>query len=91
MRRGAHSGAPFQESIGIRSDRASATLGEPALTKTTSVILCVAAPHSGFLVGLQSVLQAIFTNHAGVADGHSGLDLLDRGTCGSYREEERGL
>ena len=76
---------------GVRSDGAATSLGEPAFAETTTVVFGIAAPDAGLLVGLQRVLQAIFTNHACVADGHGGFDLLHGGPCRPDGEEERWL
>lgn len=71
----------------VGSDRATAPFCQPSLAQSPPVIFGVSAPDTGFLVGLQCILETVFLDQAGRTDFNCGLDLVDGRTGSPYREE----
>ncbi len=68
-----------------------AALGEPTLSETAPVILRVSTPDTGFLVGLERVLQTFFPDRARRTDADGLADLGGRHAGGPDRKEKVGV
>ncbi len=65
-----------------------AAVGEPTLSEASPVIFGVSTPDTGFLVGLEGVLETFFLDRARRADGDGLADLGGRHAGGSDRKEK---